>query len=166
MICGFNDRFLPLVWNGSKCHTIRAGQRWRPGMKVHLFARVRGPKAFTEQQEQTAGQFLLFESRVTMVDKIVITSSPDSLLNITIDGVSLEEDELTAFLWRDGFRVEDGTTSIMQAASFWRKQLAARPFEGQVIYWDFHLRRNLAQIKNQPYMRALVEKQDTDEIPF
>lgn len=46
MLLGFQDRFVPLVREGSKTHTIRAGARWKAGMRGDLFEKTRQPKMF------------------------------------------------------------------------------------------------------------------------
>lgn len=46
MILGFKDEFVPLVEDGSKTHSIRAGERWRVGMRADLFEKTRQPKIF------------------------------------------------------------------------------------------------------------------------
>ena len=38
MILGFKDRFVPMVEDGSKRHTIRAGKRWKVGISADLYA--------------------------------------------------------------------------------------------------------------------------------
>lgn len=46
MNLGFKDQFIPMVEDGSKRHTIRAGERWRVGMRADLWRQMRRPKVF------------------------------------------------------------------------------------------------------------------------
>ncbi len=129
MNLGFKDQFLPFVEDGSKTHTIRAGERWKVGMRADLYARPR-----------QKGMRLLFRAPVVRVEPISITLEHffNSVGNhwhpaIVINGCLLDAGETEAFLRRDGFR--DGSRSaIEQAAAFWRQSL---PFHGQLIHWDF-----------------------------
>ncbi len=144
MILGFKDQFVPYVEDGSKRHTIRGGERWKVGMRGDLYQRPR-------QKDMR----LIFRAIVIRVERIEIRYQPLSTkaaaaLALRIDGSPLVYDEANQFLWRDGFRKNDGRTSMMQAAAFWRKQLTEpdfwckqfieRPFTGQVIHWDYEKR--------------------------
>lgn len=46
MILGFKNQFVPYVLDGTKTHTIRAGERWKAGMRADLFAGTRQRKVF------------------------------------------------------------------------------------------------------------------------
>lgn len=46
MILAFRDQFVPYVLDGSKTHSIRAGKRWREGMRVDLYEKSRQRKKF------------------------------------------------------------------------------------------------------------------------
>lgn len=149
MILGFKDQFVPFVEDGSKTHTIRAGERWRAGMRADLFANVRQRKVFElrqlnthggvkYEQVQTAGQRLLFRAPVMRVERISIQKLPPyGPLNVCIDGESLLADEMNSFFWRDGFRDEAFPGPAGQACLFWAEQLRNGPFEGQIIHWDY-----------------------------
>lgn len=132
-LLGFKDRFCPHVEDGSKRHTVRAGSRFKAGDRADLYARPR-----------QKGMRLMFRDWVTKVETIKIsleTMFPD----VEIDGVALSLDEREAFFERDGFRahIDDpgcDQPAMLQAAEFWRAQLAAGPFFGQVIHWDYENR--------------------------
>jgi hypothetical protein len=123
MNLGFKDQFCPFVEDGSKRHTMRAGDRWRVGMRADLFQRPR-----------QKGMRLMFRAVVNRVESVVIQDA-DGYLIITVDGTRLAMDEARSFLWRDGFRGEG--SSMAQARKFWSKQLAKAPFVGQIIHWDY-----------------------------
>jgi len=108
MILGFRDQFEPYVLDGTKRHTIRSGERWRPGMRADLFVKVR-----------QKGMRLLFRVPVVRVESIHIfcdlKTRPDGWPNadvaplhcktdIAVEGETLDKSELELFAWRDGFR--------------------------------------------------------------
>lgn len=129
MLLGFKDQFEPFVLDGSKTHTIRAGDRWKVGMRADLYVRPRRPD-----------MRLLFRAPVIRVEMVFITVerfftqvSNYWRISLTINGQLLDRGETELFLWRDGFR--DGSrTAIEQATDFWRKTV---PFSGQIVHWDY-----------------------------
>ncbi len=127
MNLGFKDQFCPIVEDGSKRHTIRAGSRFKAGDRADLYQRPR-----------QKGMRLMFRAIVTRVETIEVWAS-GPFINVCLEGVVLTLDEQESFFWRDGFRATDKTSS-RQAAAFWREQLAAGPFIGQVIHWDYESR--------------------------
>lgn len=139
MILGFKDQFVPFVEDGSKTHTIRAGQRWKAGMRADLFARPR-----------QKGMRLLFRAMVTKVEAITITPRGIYICHdrpwvaewahtkATEWGmVKLTKDEAELFAFRDGFRFDPnsrGSFGLMM--DFW-KRTHKLPFHGQIIHWDY-----------------------------
>jgi hypothetical protein len=142
MNLGFQDRFVPYVEDCSKTHSIRGGFRWRPGMRVHLFARPR-----------QVGMRLIYETVRTSVQRIEIhryqdcaasltwlAKHPNHVLNahrgpkgesliVAIDGEELSSDEARALFFRDGFR-EPGICSQYQALQFWAPEPKLLPPHG------------------------------------
>jgi hypothetical protein len=154
MILGFKDQFIDYVASGTKCHSIRAGDRWKVGMRADCYARPR-----------QKGMRLLLRAPVVRVDEIAIREIfveqilTDGLLTpkcarvgVAINGVRLTPDEADLLAWRDGFRhrtlakptdavsvvspVTIGCFGLMM--EFWRGRL---PFHGQIIHWDYKRRR-------------------------
>lgn len=130
MNLGFQDQFETFVVDGSKRHSMRAGDRWSVGMRADLFVRIRQP-----------GMRLLFRAWVTKVQRVVIEWKSGSLtcgihLTVTIDGTELAPDEMEGFFYRDGFR-NPGTLPSWQAEQFWRKDLRKGPWVGQIVHWDW-----------------------------
>lgn len=123
MILGFKDRFVAFVLDGSKRHTIRAGGRWRAGMRADLFSRPR-------QKDMR----LLFRAPVHRVETISIRTNQVGTLEVRIKDYELTWDERRTLFYRDGFRDGDPSTAALE---FWRDRL---PFEGQIIHWDFDKR--------------------------
>lgn len=147
MILGFQDQFVPFVEDGSKTHSIRAGERWKVGMRADLFRNVR-------QKNMS----LIFRAPVVKVQEIEIIPPPDDFRcplcgspeihchepysRILIDGEELGSDERDLFAWRDGFRPWPDaptltTTAFDHMMTFWRGRL---PFHGQIIHWDYAAR--------------------------
>jgi len=145
MNLGFKDQFVPFVEDGSKTHSIRAGERWRVGMRADCYARPR-----------QKGMRLLFRAPVVRVEEIRVRAIDDLLalgvplhkaVIVTVDGIGLDDDELDAFAWRDGFRVgQSGYGAQMMA--FWAKahDLRNRDFHGQIVHWDYARRRTEKEI--------------------
>jgi hypothetical protein len=166
MNLGLKPQFVPYVRDGSKRHTIRGGERWRPGMRADLWENIRRPKKFDADGNQIAGQQLIFRAEVTRVQSIrigLIRVAPPFLAVVLDDdpGESwlqcpgmLSEDETEYFFWRDGFRkgweggfdptlfdkLHERRSPMNQAFHFWFKQLREGQFAGQLIHWDFDKR--------------------------
>lgn len=163
MNLGFKDQFVPMVEDGSKRHSIRAGFRWKEGMRADLYARPR-----------QKGMRLLFRAMVVKVEQIEIEYtgtlvapntrlgamiggwSASDFTTITIEGVRLVADELDSFAWRDGFRPHPSeptltTDAFRDMVEFWYRMHGfgrkIRHFHGQVIHWDYE-RRFTKKLKN------------------
>lgn len=119
MNLGFADQFVPMVEDGSKTHTIRAGERWKVGMRADLYRESRRQKVYDEYGRQVSGMSLIFRAPVVRVQAVEIVCDPSKRTDgypsartsplylqaaIYIDGSPLDEDERNAFAWRDGFR--------------------------------------------------------------
>lgn len=142
MQLGFKDQFVPYVESGSKRHTIRAGDRWKAGMRADLYARPR-----------QKGMRLLFRAIVTRVQTIDIVPPPegwkcsmcgtgkihchDVWSKLLIDGVELTAEEADDFAFRDGFRTPFRWELFGLMMGYWRGRL---PFTGQILHWDYERR--------------------------
>lgn len=124
MNLGFQDQFVPLVEDGSKTHSIRAGERWKVGMRADLYAKPR-----------QKGMRLIFRAPVVRVERIEIIEP----FRIFIDGVELDSKERKILAWRDGFRPSSyaNMASVESMAEFWRGRT---PFHGQIVHWDYAAR--------------------------
>lgn len=118
MLLGFNRRFAPFVEDGSKTHTIRAGKRWRPGMRCDCYV---DPRQKTMR--------LLGRWPCVKVEPIRITEQH----TIIIYGQVLDFEECNALAWRDGFRDSGPAKAFPDMMEFWTGRL---PFEGQIIHWS------------------------------
>lgn len=158
MILGFKDQFVPFVEDGSKTHTIRAGERWKAGMRADLFARPR-------QRDMR----LLFRAPVVRVEEIEIIIR-ENAPRLTIAGERLNLDEADAFFWRDGFRGPEPSPRLhgalwrdyphlSQAMAFWvdRNKLLRKPFHGQIIHWDYEQRfMDVPKKRKQRYCESMM----------
>lgn len=123
MILGFKDRFVPLVESGAKRHTIRAGHRWRVGMRADLYARVR-------QKDMR----LIFQAPVVRVQEVQMAelSNHDRRIWIAIDRQCLNHEQAIRLAKADGFA--HCTDPWQEFVGFFVNRL---PFDGQLIHWDY-----------------------------
>ena len=142
MNLGFNDMFEPFVLDGSKTHSIRAGDRWKVGMRADCYVRPR-----------QKGMRLLFRAPVVRVEPVeirVLTGHIDGWPRnelcplhlktvVLINGAPLDKDEREAFAWRDGFRQAHFKGSFFLMMWFWRRahNIEQKPFCGQLVHWDY-----------------------------
>lgn len=146
MILGFKEQFVPFVEDGSKTHTIRAGERWKVGMRADLYARPR-------QKDMR----LIFRDLVTKTDPIRIEHSGRvgfqlvKNTSIFIAGNELKDFELDLFAWADGFREDCDINepygvvgAFEQMVAFWESEhkfgRKVHCFHGQVMHWDYEER--------------------------
>jgi len=125
MILGFKDRFVPAVADGTKPHTIRAGERWKLGMKIHFYQKVRqaGMAKIREDGEARVVQ------RVCLFDKGQHNPHvPNRQPWLFIDGRLLTPLESQILACNDGF---DDFAGLLQ---FFRDNHGL-PFTGQLIGW-------------------------------
>lgn len=157
MILGFKKQFVPYVLDGSKRHTIRAGERWKVGMRADLFEESRRRKVYDANGVQVSGMRLLFRDQVSKVEPIRISCSSSltglvplhERTSIVIGDEVLSLDELDAFAWRDGFRRPDllpqgapqAWGCFFEMVCFWEtthgfgsKMLS---FDGQLVHWGY-----------------------------
>lgn len=124
MILGFKPRFVAAIEAGEKRHTIRGDRKIqpRPGELCHCYTGLR-----------QKGARLLGRWPCVRVEKIEIAGaweshSGDFFGAVTIEGNTLDTDELEQLARRDGF------SSFAEMIEFWRGRL---PFSGNLIHWDF-----------------------------
>jgi hypothetical protein len=143
----FQERFIPLILDGSKDHTVRkerAGRSChaRPGETIYLYYGMRTKwcrkigeaTCWATQEIQITDNsiFMAAYSEVGYKSGIGLGGPYWPLLDYTKD----------FFAWKDGFRPEGSTADHPEGAfdlmlRFW-KQTHELPFCGVVIYWkDF-----------------------------
>lgn len=126
MILGFNAQFVSLVLDGSKRQTIRAGSRWKAGMRADLYTGAYRP----------GERRLLFRATVTRVERIKMEPTRDGW-QIRVDGKALESAEKEQLFYLDGFRPEPYQWGfcLVEASRYFPEH-----FTGQVIHWDYEQR--------------------------
>ena len=110
----FRSRFVPLILNGSKTHTIRGDRKRadKPGNTMHLYTGLR-----------QKGARLLMRVPCIRVEPIFI----DVERRVFLGEEQLSPDECEAMAVRDGF------SSFPDMMMFWEGRL---PFHGHVYHWD------------------------------
>lgn len=110
----FRSRFVPLILNGSKTHTIRGDRKRadKPGNTMHLYTGLR----------QKGAQLLM---RVPCIRVESIDIDREQQVFLGEEQLSLDECEAMA--------VRDGFSSFADMMTFWKGRL---PFHGHVYHWD------------------------------
>ena len=144
MILNFQRRFVPMILDLSKGHTIRGerkdGKRPQPGEMLHLYTGLRQP-----------GSEFLLRAPCLRTEDLEIRTDESPTRNggviysppfIVIAGNRLTEDEADVLAWHDGFRWSDFQGKITAQTGgcfklmmqFWDGRLL--PFRGWITYWD------------------------------
>lgn len=112
MVLGFKKQFPEKIISGQKIHTIRVGNRWKPGMKIHFATGVR-----TKNYQQ-------FNSGTCVSVQSIRIYFPSG--NVLIDWELFHNKELLA--------KNDGFDSFQEMQDWFGKD----GVEGQIIHWtDF-----------------------------
>lgn len=154
-IYNFMPRFVPMIEDWSKRHTIR-GERAHPdtpGNAMHNYTGLRHPGARCLMRPMCVRtEFIRIEGGPRTPFRILMgfslglgATDADARVASPIYGsetggplVRLAEDELQQLAWRDGFR-PDGSTldnpgdAFRLMATFWEQRL---PFEGSIYHWN------------------------------
>lgn len=120
MLLGFKERFVPMILDGSKTHTIRAKRAIAPrvGETCHCYTGLR-----------QKGALLLGRWECVRVEDIEIQAH-----EIRIAGQALSPDERNMLAWADGFRSKGRHRAFEEMMEFWDGRL---PFQGDVIHWRY-----------------------------
>lgn len=110
MILGFKPQFVPKILDGSKVHSIRKGNRWKAGTKIHFATGVR-----TKNYNQ-------FNSGECVSTQTIIINPRASLIMIDGNGLNQYTKELLA--------KNDGFDSWEEFETWFDKGLT-----GQIIHW-------------------------------
>lgn len=120
MIMGFKPHFVASIKGGSKIHSIRKGNRWKEGMKIHCATGVR-----TKEYNQFDEKMCVSVQNIKM--EWLKPFSEQKHLFITIDNHTLSIEEMEVLSQNDGF--ED-----LEDFFEWFSE----DFDGQIIHWtDF-----------------------------
>jgi hypothetical protein len=125
MILSFKQQFNQAIIEGSKIHTIREGERWRPGLSIQFYnnTRTKYIKKFTDDKKCIA------------VQKIQIYHSKEiaEFVWVTIEGKELTPLQIIALSKNDGFK------SVNDFFAFFFTNRECTLFEGQIIHWTNYL---------------------------
>lgn len=115
------DKFVNLINNGIKIHTIRADQkrRWKPGMTIHFW---RG-----NPRNVKASPYQFRKGTCTGVQDIRITREPGGTVAIQVDGRDLDRTEILALANRDGLTPDEFQD--------WFLPDGVDVFTGRIIHW-------------------------------
>jgi len=118
MTLGFQQKFLPIILDGRKIHTIRKDQknRWKAGRKIHFATGVR-----TSEYNQ------FMTGVCTGVQDINIMTG--EIYHITINGRQIENFEISDLVKNDGFE------TLYEFYDFFEKTYGRGLFEGKLIHW-------------------------------
>jgi hypothetical protein len=154
----FKERFVPMVKDGSKSHTIRARRKKgfaKPGDTLYLYYGMR-TKFCTKLREEICTDvktIVIFHNASVIVfpnylvplefaevEKILLLDAdPPVTILKNFQCSMLNNEEKSMLAWRDGFRYEPtgikniGNFELM--IRFWN-QTHQLPFIGDIIYWN------------------------------
>lgn len=118
-------RFHALGGHTPKLHTIRTGNRWRPGMKIHpvINNRTKNRFQFAPAIECVSVQEIAIEEKImTVYDCIKLKDG--RVYTVKVDGKYLPMYRITELAVNDGFE------SIEQFFAYFNKD-----FHGQIVHW-------------------------------
>lgn len=133
---GYKEMFVPMIWDGTKGHTIRGdrkdGRLPKPGEKIYMYVGLRTKKCYKIGEAICKGV-----CKIQITEKLIKIFDPLGINYVTLVGQTADR-----LAWSDGFRPEGFTTFHNSGAfnlmiSFWKKNNEL-PFTGRIIYWkDF-----------------------------
>lgn len=132
---GYKERFVPMIYDHSKEHTIRAdrkdGRLPKPGEKIYMYVGLR-----------TKNCYKIGEAECTGTAQIQITDKNIKIFNYDGNHIILVGQTADRLAWKDGFRPKgftrfNGSGAFHMMIKFWI-QTHGLPFTGRIIYWkDF-----------------------------
>ena len=131
----FNRQFHDDVENRIKRQTVRANRKRhaRPGEPVQLYAGMR-----TRHCRKLVDPDPICTA-VQIIEIAVLTDIRQRLGFITLDGITLDDDEIEAFAIADGFHATTGATARQRMGRFWSIHHGPGLFDGVCIRWGFDL---------------------------
>lgn len=119
MILGTKDFLIPKYLDKSKPHSFREGDRWRSGMKIQFYAKVR-----------QKGMYKIMPDMVCKSVQDVFMTFDHNGFQVSIDDRFIYKPELLTIAKRDGFN------SIDEFSEFFFPPKSAHNFwSGQLIHW-------------------------------
>ena len=128
----FNRIFHADVESLNKLQTVRAHRKRhaQPGEPVQLYAGMR-----TRHCRKLVTPDPICTS-VSLVEIAVLTDIRQRLGFLTIDGITLDDDEIEAFAIEDGFKASTGATARQRMGRFWSINHGPGLFNGVLIKWE------------------------------
>lgn len=146
----FQQRFVPMVKEGTKKQTIRTFRKSPPriGQKAHLYTGMRTKncqKLIKDSPDikdvkcvwiTVSGELILMDTNWLTEDDIVNLNSRVFPKGVQVRKLGSAEKDV--FAWNDGFRHQDrplSTDGCFEIMFRWFAQTAQEGFIGNVIYW-------------------------------
>jgi hypothetical protein len=125
MILSFKPKFIPLIQQGKKIHTIREGNRWHEGMKIHFWK--------GSPRNQSAQPFQFGTGIALTIEDISIVNLRDETetLIVQVGGSQLTQKEVEMLAINDGLTVEEFRNWFVPTPH----PLSKKDFSGQIIHW-------------------------------
>lgn len=121
IVTGEKTGFVEKILSGEKIHTLRKGQRWKPGMKIHMATGIRSSR----YHQFNKGIDHLSTCLSTQKIKIDTTSYPYCIF-IFVDDRELDAREMMDLIKNDGF-------DTIESFIAWFNNPAE--FPDQIIHW-------------------------------
>lgn len=134
MVLGFKKHFVEPILKGTKIHSIRAGERWKPEMKIHMATGVRTKNYHCFKEAICKGVQkieILWDTDVhfAISGSTLMANDRRDFFKVIIDGKqqSVDKGNIESLAFYDGLK--DGVT-FLQWPSWYLKN-----FTGQIIHW-------------------------------
>jgi len=165
----FQERFIPLIQQEGKTHTIRRGTRWRKGHRIQFRksgSRFQKREAFYIEQDWGTTDEVSCSNvqgiRINVVDSEVFIESQTHELNTVFkhDFVQMTPENVARLAQNDGF------DSVDAFFAFFRKQYGEEAFLGQIVFWKFkhyhYTADGICFQTNDQVVKTLLE----EDLPF
>jgi hypothetical protein len=143
----FKERFVPMVLDGSKPHTIRSRRKkgWaKPGDTLYLYygLRTKFCRKLRQEKCQDVRTIIIDEAGITIFDRRLsdteLDLTPVDSLQATYKDLTLQE--MNDLSWKDGFRPEGSTANNTEGSwelmkRYWSSNNVL-PFIGDINYWN------------------------------
>jgi hypothetical protein len=105
MVLAFKPQFKEQVLTGAKTHTIREGNRWKPGHKIHMATGVRTKKycQFNLGREDLDTCKSTQSITITWDDHLNELQRDATTIKVSVDGKQLNPKEVLTLAINDGF---------------------------------------------------------------
>lgn len=129
----YKKRFSPLIVTLEKRQTVRGRRKRhaRPGEPMQHYEAMR-----TKHCRKLLDNDPICRD-VRDIEIVIDADHAELIGSISIDGVALDEGQIEAFAWDDGFRPDAESASARRdMGRFWLQEHGEALFEGVVLRWD------------------------------